>query len=433
VNIAAETKTPRRSEPVAQYDAVVVGAGPYGLSTAAHLLGRGLHVAVFGKPLELWTRHMPKGMLLRSHWWASNLSDPAGQYTFERFLEESPYGKCYPVPRDAFIEYGLWFQRHAVPDVDETYVTSIERRDNEFLVTLEDGRRVRTAAVVMAIGLRYYAHQPAEFRGLPPDLVSHSCDHGGFDRFRGKQVVVIGGGQSAVEYAALLHEAGATVHLVSRRPIDWLARDRFGERSLVERIRAPDAGIGPGWVNWILEHLPYLFYRLPQSRKDRTVVMYSAARATDWLRGRILGKVVLHEGRAVARVEATNGTADVTLSDGERIRADHVILGTGFRVDLDKLPMIHATLRAQIQTDSGTPVLSPSFETTVPGLYFVGVSSWRAFGPLYRFVVGCQAAAPCVARSIARRRRRSHGTPGAIRSKRTPGAAQGVPTDVAFR
>src|SRR5919198_5601833 len=88
---------PLRSVSIALYDAMVVGAGPYGLSTAAHLLGRGLRGAVFGKTLELWRNHMPQGMLLRSHWWATNLSDPRQQYGFERFFRESQYEKCYPV------------------------------------------------------------------------------------------------------------------------------------------------------------------------------------------------------------------------------------------------------------------------------------------------------------------------------------------------
>src|SRR5712692_6992761 len=135
------------------YDAVVVGAGPYGLSTAAHLIGRGLTVAIFGKPLELWRNHMPKGMRLRSHWWATSLSDPRNGYGFERFFRETKYKKCYPEPIDAFIDYGLWFRQHVIPEADETYVSRIERDHDRFLVTLADGRQIESAAVVMAIGL----------------------------------------------------------------------------------------------------------------------------------------------------------------------------------------------------------------------------------------------------------------------------------------
>jgi cation diffusion facilitator CzcD-associated flavoprotein CzcO len=391
--------------PDARYDAVVVGAGPYGLSAAAHLLGRGLNVAIFGKTLELWREHMPRGMLLRSQRWATSLSDPDRRYTFARFFRESGYRAGYPVPLDTFIEYALWFQRKAVPVVDETYVTSIARRDGYFLLTLEDGRRVESAAVVMAIGLRCYAHRPEEFSGLPAGLVSHSSDLRDLDGFRDRRVVVVGGGQSAVEYAALLHEAGATVDLVTRHRIVWLERDRTGERGVVERIRAPDTGIGPGWKNWVLEHLPFLFYRLPRSTKDRALITYSGAWAADWLRDRIANNVNVHEGHIAISIEAHDRKVNLTLSDGARIGADHVVLATGYRVDLDKLPMIDPALRAEIKTEMGVPVLGPSFETTVPGLYFVGATSLRSFGPIYRFVLGCRSAAPRVADSIARRQR----------------------------
>jgi cation diffusion facilitator CzcD-associated flavoprotein CzcO len=134
---------------------------------------------------------MPKGMLLRSHWWATNLSDPRSQYGFERFFKESKYEKCYPVPIEAFINYALWFQERAVPDIDDTYISLIERRNDHFLLTLEDGRRVRSATVVMATGPLYYADRPEEYSHLPNGLVSHSSDHDDFGRFKEKQVVVI--------------------------------------------------------------------------------------------------------------------------------------------------------------------------------------------------------------------------------------------------
>jgi FAD-dependent urate hydroxylase len=390
----------------ARYDAVVVGAGPYGLSTAAHLRGRGLTVAIFGKTLEHWRSHMPEGMLLRSHWWATNLSDPDGQYTFGRFLEGSKeYGTSYPLPRDAFLGYARWFQEQAVPDVDETYVSLIEHHHDCFLLTLEDGRTVSSALVVMATGLRHYANRPATYDRLPARLVSHTCDHHDLSRFTGKRVVVIGGGQSAVEYAALLHEDGATVHLIPRRPIRWLPRDRVNERGVLERILAPNASIAPGWHNWILDHEPYLLYRFPQHRKDRFNRSYFGSSATEWLKDRVIGKITLHEGQTVVKMHAVNEHADVAISDGTVVRADHVILGTGYTVNIRKLTMIHPSLRADIMTDMAVPILSRWFESSVPGLYFVGLASTRAFGPLYRFVAGCGATARRVTSSAASKMR----------------------------
>jgi thioredoxin reductase len=345
---------------------------------------------------------MPKGMLLRSHWWASNLSDPRRSYSFQRFFDASKYRPGYPVPLEEFIEYGLWFQRAAVPGVDETYVSSLRREGDRFLTTLADGREVESASVVMANGLYYYAHRPEPYNGLAAALVSHSCEHDDFLRFKGKDVIVIGAGQSAIEYSALLHEAGAAVQVVARKPIQFWGPDRANERTIFERMVVPNASIAPGWVNWVLDKLPYLFYRFPTPRKDAYNARYVSG-ATDWLRERVVGKVTLRERCTVTRLDRLNGRLSATLSDGVNLTADHIVLATGYRVDLQRLGMMDPGLRAQIRTDNAIPVLSHWFESSVPGLYFVGATSVRAFGPLYRFVAGCGAAARRVAASVARR------------------------------
>ncbi len=392
----------RHARPTSVYDAVVVGAGPYGLSTAAHLKGRGLKVAVFGKPLGLWRDHMPKRMLLRSLWWCTSLSDPRGEFRLERFCQESGNDKSYPLPLETFVQYGLWFKERAVPEVDETFVTAIERQDGQFHITLADGREVESRAVVMATGPHAYANRLAQYDGIGPDLVSHSSDHGDFSRFKGRDVMVIGGGQSAIEYAALLHEAGARVRVAARRRIMWLNPDRDAVRTTWERIVAPSAAVGPGWRNWVLDNFPYLFYKFPQDWKDSYNSNYESG-ATDWLRNRVIGKVTLHENRTVTSCSAVDGKVAATLSDGATVIVDHILLATGYKVDLSRLTMIHPSLRAQIRTDLAIPVLNSRFESSVPGLYFVGISSLRAFGPLYRFVAGCGAAARRVAGAIAHR------------------------------
>ena len=309
------------------------------------------------------------------------------------------------MPRDVFIEYGLWFQRHAVPDVDPTYVSSIERIAGRFRITLEDRRTVVSAAVVIATGLRAYAHRPAQFDELPSTLATHSCEHDDFRGFRGSSVAVVGGAQSAIECAALLNGAGARVHVVARRPITWRAPDRDGTRSLFERIRAPRAAIAPGWQFWMLDHAPYAFFRLSQQLKDRYNGHYSSG-ASDWLHHRIQGKVTLHEGCTVERVKPAAGASSLglILSDSRHLTVDHVLIATGYRIDVRKLAIFHPSLAAEIRSDRNVPVLNSRFESTVPGLYFVGMTALPAFGPLYRFVAGAPAAARRIARAIARPR-----------------------------
>lgn len=404
----------RSTSSTTTYDAVVIGAGPYGLAAAAHLRKQGLNIVIFGKTLELWRDHMPNGMFLRSHWWASSISDPAKQYTFERFLQETKkYGKVYPVPIEAYIEYGLWFQERVVPEVDETYVTSIERNGDEFTLILADDRVIKSQMVIMAIGMKYYARRPAEYAHLSPELVSHGVDHNDFSRYADKTVVVVGGGQSATEYSALLHEAGANVHLVARHPIHWLEPDRSEGRSLWEQIKKPRAKIALGWRNVVLERLPYLFSHFPQEKRERYIRRNYQASANDWLWDRLVGKVTLHEGQEIKQIEeiredgSDRVSAEVTLSDGTHLKADHVMFATGYAVDVRKLPMLDSSLLDQIEMNEGIPSLNSCFESSVPGLYFIGMTTLHTFGPFYRFVFGNQASAQRITRVIAAKLRKT--------------------------
>jgi cation diffusion facilitator CzcD-associated flavoprotein CzcO len=347
---------------------------------------------------------MPKGMLLRSYWWAVNLSDPQKKYGCEQYLQLHGWEGPDPMPIEMFIDYALWFQKHAVPNVDETYVACVERIDGHFEVTLADGRVVYSPAIVIAPGLAYYSYRPPEYSHLPAELVTHTSDHYTFDSFAGKRVAVIGGGQSALEISALLYENGSDVDVVSRRGVRWLSAGSLKDRTLIKRLRYPKAGIGSGWFNWFLENLPYSFQRLPRSTKDkllRTRGQYGPAGAA-WLKPRVMGKIRLRELEQVQEMKETDNGVAVTLSNNETLEADHVILGTGYRVNIWNLPMLQPSVVSRIQTYNNAPILNNRFESSVPGLYFVGLSSVSSFGPFYRFVVGVEAAARRVADAVAR-------------------------------
>jgi len=401
---SVDIKTPFNQVSVAGYDVVVLGAGPYGLSAAAHLRGRGLKVAIFGKPLSLWRDHMPEGMLLRSYWWATSLSSPGEHYDFAHYFQEHGQTGYDPLPREVVIEYGLWFQKHVVPEVDETYVKVITRENGQFQVELIDGRVIQSRAVVMAPGLHYYAYRPDEYRHLPAELVSHTGDYNTVKQFTGKRVIVIGRGQGALETAALAHEGGADIQLVCRQAIYWIPAPKE-HLSLIERIRYPQGGIAHGWFDWGLEHRPYRFQRLERSEKDQILAGRGkhGPMGAHWLRERVVGKFPLHEMQTVQKVKESDKGVQLVLSSGEKLEADRLVLGTGYRVDIRKLAMLEPSLIAEVQTYQNAPVLNTWFESTVPGLYFIGISSFSSCGPLYRFVVGTKAAAQRVAKGVERR------------------------------
>jgi thioredoxin reductase len=377
---------------------VVIGAGPYGLSVAAHLKAARVPTLVFGRPMEFW-KGMPRGMKLRSAWSATSLSAPGGAYNLDNYVDAIGAQRQLPVPLPFFIDYGLWFQRHAVPDLDPTYVQVLTDDDGGFRVELADGRTVLASRVIIAVGIDRFAHVPAFAGDLPASIASHSHVHNDFGRFSGVTVAVVGGGQSAIESAALLNEAGARVELIARGDIRWLKLHDY--RGPGRRILYAPSDVGPPGLNWLL-HFPLVFRRLPARTRQaitRRAVRPAAAR---WLIDRVLGHVRLTTHTSVLRATADGRGVRLELSDGSTRLVDHVLLGTGYKPSLQKLPFVAASLRDHVRHRDGFPVLNRWLESSVPGLHFVGGLADQSYGPICRFVSGADVAARQITAYAAR-------------------------------
>ena len=400
----------------APVDVAVVGAGPYGLSLAAHLNAAGIQTRVFGRPMDSWRSHMPEGMLLKSDPFASSLSDPQDFYTLARFSEEQsiPYSESEPVRLDLFCNYGLAFQKRCAPRLAEVQVSTIERSGSEFIIGLDEGGEVSARRLVIAIGVGPFRYVPEILGALPNQLLSHSFDHRDLSGFSGARVAVVGGGASAIDLAGLLHERGCDVALVSRR-----GELKFGSRgsqssrpgSLWRRLRHPPSGLGPGLRSRFSTDAPLLIHMLPKKLRFEFVRRHLGPAASGVMKDKVVGRVPLWLGRELAAVAIEDSRLALTLSkkDGllETLHVDHIIAATGFRVDLSRLTLLSPALRKDIAEYRGAPILTRHFESSVSGLYFIGPAAAASFGPMMRFTFGARYAARRLTRALVRSQRAS--------------------------
>jgi thioredoxin reductase len=390
-------------------DVVIVGAGPYGLSIAAHLASSGVRFRIFGQPMSVWQKHMPKGMRLKSEGFASSLSDPQSQFTLRRYCQQEGIGYSdvgEPVRLETFIAYGLEFQRRFVPNLEEKLVVALQESALGFELQLEDGEKVLARSVVVAVGITHYSHLPPVLAGLPKNVVSHSSAHSDLDGFKGRSVAILGAGSSALDLAALLHEAGAAVQVIARSPVIRFQNPPGGESSFTDRLLNPRTGIGSGMELYFCANAPHWFRHLPESlRLDR--VRKTLGPAPPWFtKQQVDGKVPFHLGVSITSAQVENGRPTLRLIDADgkqtTVEADHVIGATGYRVDIERLKFLSQAIRNRIRTTGNAPALSASFESSVPRLYFVGVSSANTFGPLMRFAFGADYTARRISRYLVR-------------------------------
>jgi hypothetical protein len=392
---------------------VVIGAGPYGLSIGAHLAAHKIPHRIFGKAMDTWATQMPKGMLLKSDGYATSLYDPARNFTFERHCRERniPFAELgVPPRREDFVDYGLAFQRRLVPHLENETVESLEWHDGRYRLRFESGGSCFAQAVVVAAGISHFAAVPKELADLPPDFVTHTSQHHDLDAFKGRKVAVIGAGASAADIAGLLHEAGAETHLIARASlIPFHSKARLPRR-LLDQMRKPSSKIGPGWRSVLFTSFPHLFRYLPEERRLGIVRTHLGPAPGHFMRDRVIGRVTVHCGLHVVQAKPNASGVLLTLdnSSGERqeFQADHVICGTGYKSELARLPFLSNSLISRINAVQSTPILSANFESSVPGLYFVGAMAANTFGPMLRFACGAEFAALRVARHLSRQHKR---------------------------
>lgn len=379
----------------------VLGAGPYGLAAAAALREAGEAVSVVGEPMSFWEQNMPVGMLLRSPCAGSSIGDPAGKWGLDAFAAATGCPVDVPIPLERFVEYGRWVQARAVPDVQPRLVTRVEREDGGFHVLFEDGGETTTRRLVVAAGIGYFPKVPPVFHGLPRSLVSHASQHRDLSGFAGRRVLVIGAGQSALESAALLHESGAQVEVATRSlAIRWLGqRSWLRELGPVSSVLYAPAEVGPPLFSQLVE-APHLVRLLPPGRRHQLDVRSIRPAGAGWLRSRVLERVPVALGREVVTADDTSGAVAVRFRDGGRDVFDHVLLGTGYRVDLSRYPFLSRDLLSAVRQSDGYPVLRRGFESSVPGLHFVGAPAAWTYGPLMRFVAGTHFVATELTRRV---------------------------------
>jgi pyridine nucleotide-disulfide oxidoreductase len=351
--------------------------------------------------MEFWSSHMPEGMLLRSPWEASHISDPQTTLTMDAFAAHLNSRIPTPIPLDRFVEYGLWFQQQAVPDIDRRRITRIEKDSNGFRLTLVSGEQFNSRRVVIAAGIESFARWPKQFEGLPREMVTHISNQRDVRRFKGKHVVVVGAGQSALESAALIHEAGGDVEVIVRAAnVHWLGwRARLQKLGPLAKLLYSPFDIGPAGVSRIVA-IPDSMKYFPRGIQDafrRRALRPAGAR---WLVNRCKDIPILTSSSVESTVPA-GGKLRIRLNDGSVREADHVLLGTGYRVDVTRYPFLPQELSQNLTLVNGFPKLRPGFESSISGLHFLGApSSWN-FGPLMFFVCGTDYAARRLARHIA--------------------------------
>jgi thioredoxin reductase len=386
-------------------DVAIIGAGPYGLSLAAHLRARGVKYRIFGEAMRFWL-NMPIGVNLKSLAFATNIAVPKSGYSFPNWCRQHGLEDFEPCTMQSFSAYGLEMQKRFVPDVEEVLVTNVSLQSGGFELALSSGERLHSRKVVVCTGLSGLAQIPGVLRELGPDRMRHTFDISDYSEFRNKTVAVIGAGASAIEAAALVHEAGGYSEIFVRGQEAVFHGRTPRARPLWERIKNPMTVLGSGRDNWVLQQLPLIVYTLPRERRTRFVKRYLGPASPWWIKDRVLGKVPIHVRHEVVEASNASQRVQIKMRDGEgnlkKVEVDFVIAGTGYDANVSRLKFLDPEILDRIHRTECAPTLNINFESSVPGLHFTGPLSFMCFGPLFRFVTGAEVTARRLARRFSR-------------------------------
>jgi hypothetical protein len=385
-------------------DVAVIGAGPFGLSTAASLPHR--DVLVFGQPMQTWATTMPKDMLLRSAWSETSLAAPDDAGSIEDWARREGIDREGPIPLSIFLAYAEWFRQKFVKALDPSDVAQLERAGNRYELETMSGDRVAAKTIVIAVGVIPFSYAPPPLAAVGHDpRVRFAINVREFEPLKGRRVLVVGGGQAALESAGLAARAGATVELVNRSRVRWFPdrepdRPRGPVRQRLYRLAYPAVGYGPPPINRLALH-PDLFAALPGALQRKLGGRLLRPGGSPWLRSLIDGHVQLTENRTVAGVSALTDRLEVRLSDGSRRDVDEIIVATGYRCNLDQLSFLAPEVQGSIRSERGWPVLDRFFRASDPNVFFVGYPAEGRFGPLSRFVLGTRFTMDRISEVIA--------------------------------
>ena len=385
-------------------DVAVIGAGPFGLSVAAHLPHHA--VRVFGEPMQTWHTRMPPDMLLRSDWHETSLSAPQDRGAIDVWARAAGEAREEPIPLQKFLRYADWFRRTFVRESDPADVVGLDRGGGLLRLTTAAGDEVDARQVVVAVGVTPFPYAPPPFDAAMGAGIHFAIDAQDYSAYGNGRVVVVGGGQGGLEAAALALRAGAEVEVIVRSRLRWFTdrepyRPRGPVRRRLYRMAYPVVGYGPPPLNRLALH-PDVFAALPARLRRPVAARILRAGGSPWVRSVIDGRVAVTEGISVDGVRRGPEGHELRLSDGSTRRADAVVVSAGFRFALDRLAFLSPTVKAAIAVQDGWPVLDRYFRSTDPDLLFVGFAAERRFGPIARFVSGSRFTAHRARRALGR-------------------------------